>query len=90
MISMSRLKSCLVHVDTEILFSAFLGVLVVSGLRERRNKNENTFQEKLMFSSHSDAEFHAISSLNLINLNNLYLEIDSGYLRHYNTTGGSF
>lgn len=30
--------------------------------RERRNKNEDIFQEKLMFSSQNDTEFHAITS----------------------------
>ncbi|PAN50296.1 hypothetical protein PAHAL_9G510800 [Panicum hallii] len=31
-------------------------------IEERRNKNENIFQEKLMFSSQNDAEFNAITS----------------------------
>ncbi|CAL4938806.1 unnamed protein product [Urochloa decumbens] len=31
-------------------------------IEERRNKNDNIFQEKLMFSSQSDPEFHAITS----------------------------
>ncbi|EER95074.2 kinesin-like protein KIN-5B isoform X2 [Sorghum bicolor] len=31
-------------------------------IEERRNKNENMFQERLLFSSQNDAEFHAITS----------------------------
>lgn len=30
--------------------------------RERRNKNENMFQERLLLSSQNDSEFHAITS----------------------------
>ncbi|CAN6295557.1 unnamed protein product [Urochloa humidicola] len=56
-------------------------------VEERRNKNDSIFQEKLMFSSDNDAEFHAITSNVLIDSkNSLFLDHETRKMTESFTT----